>query len=202
MPEICRAWMLPIILHQKISTCLYKSVGLICGTVVGWWMYVIEQPPHKNNSRYSLLHHFINICDTISTCSFWSDTWAYTWSWSHVTLRTFSCLEYVFIVDVVSPLSCSVVSLLSYCMLTVALVGYRCPQHVEGFHGRLPQSQLASASSLRELPPLGGQSLMCLTCSPFFLSRSYLSVFTRVWVWFNWPQPAHYENSRLWSVSP
>jgi hypothetical protein len=40
-----------------------------------------------------VLHHFVNACDTTSTCFTWSDTWAYTWSWSHVTLRMLSCLQ-------------------------------------------------------------------------------------------------------------
>jgi hypothetical protein len=65
------------------------------------------------------LHHFINTCDRISTCLSWSDTWAYTWSWSHVTLRILNCLEYYLVAVVVSPLSCSVVSLLSCFIRTV-----------------------------------------------------------------------------------
>jgi hypothetical protein len=71
------------------------------------------------------LHHFINTCNKISTCFSWSNAWAYTWSWSHVTLLILNCLEY-YLVAVVSPvavvespLSCSVISLPYCCICTV-----------------------------------------------------------------------------------
>jgi hypothetical protein len=54
----------------------------------------ITTTTQKYNSWYSMLYHFINTCNTISTCSPWSDTWTYTWRWSHVTLWTLSSLEY------------------------------------------------------------------------------------------------------------
>jgi hypothetical protein len=77
---------------------------------------VITQPTtgqHDNQAQF--ISHAHNLSHGFCCGIPRSDTWACTWSWSHVTLRILNCLEY-YLVAVVSPLSYSVVSLPSFCI--------------------------------------------------------------------------------------
>jgi hypothetical protein len=96
-----------------------------------WIMNIGGRITTQKYSWYLLLYHFINTCGTISACSSWSDTWAYTWSWSQVALRILvvfnisRCCCYISIcccgVSLELPHCISSELLYPYCVCTVLL---------------------------------------------------------------------------------